>query len=130
MSKVCDRNDMCSEYDVTATVTEKTSFSESEISDFKANNVDAKKFAGDTLGALTNRNMLPDAEEGSSRRKRRRRAAEVTSDVVNEQLELVQLTIENSVLDSSSASALIDQVEIISTSDMTLQDQSKPSVKV
>lgn len=114
---------MCTEYDVTATVTEKSSFSAAEISDFKANNVDAKKYAGDTLGALTNRNMLPDA--GSDESSRRRRAAETTSDVVTEQLELVQLTIANSVLDSSSVSALIDQIESISTDDMNLVDQSK-----
>ncbi|KAJ8045834.1 Polycystic kidney disease 1-related protein [Holothuria leucospilota] len=122
--KVCDKNLMCSEYDVTATVTEKSSFSEQEISDFKANNVEAKKYAGDTISAIANRNMLPDATTAAESRKRRRRSAEATSELATEQLELVQLTLENSVLDSSSAQTLLDQIEFMNTNDMTLADQS------
>ena len=82
---------------------------------------------------MGNLGLLADIENqasgASSRRRRRdigsrdRRAAEVTSDTTAEQLELIELTLTETVLTTSSAQLLIDNTATVLINNMTIEDQ-------
>ena len=73
--------------------------------------------------ALSNLNLLSDVEQSSSPSRRRRVAAETTTTTAAEQLDLITLTLEGSVLTTSSAQLLIDNTASLVTSDLSLEDQ-------
>jgi hypothetical protein len=123
--QVCDGNDICSFYEADVTVLEKATFTEAEVTAFISNQVDTPKFAGDFTLALTNLNLMADRGLVSRRRRRRRReAAETTSDTTADQLDLIQLTIDETVMTSSSAQLVLDQTASVDPSTMDLSDQS------
>ena len=70
--------------------------------------------------------MLADKVESSdSSRRRKRAASSSTSATASEQLTLIQNVLDNTILDSTSAQSLIDQISSVSAAQMTLEDQSK-----
>ena len=90
--------------------------------------------SGDYQKALGNLGLLADIEnsesDGESRRRRsssrkRRVAADQTGETSLEQLELIELTLTETVLTISSAQLLIDNTASLLLSDVTLEDQSK-----
>ncbi|XP_038046839.1 uncharacterized protein LOC119721034 [Patiria miniata] len=122
--KVCDGNDICSFYEGNVTVLEKTSFTASEVTAYISDQVNTPKFAGDFSLALTNLNMVSDRGLVSRRRRRRTAAQDSTSDTTADQLELIQLTIDETVMTSSRAQLLLDQTESVDPTTMVLADQS------
>ncbi|XP_022081345.1 uncharacterized protein LOC110974195 [Acanthaster planci] len=121
--KVCDSNDICSVYEGNVTVLEKVTFTEAEVTAYISDQVDTPKFAGDFSLALTNLNMVSD--RGLVSRRRRRTAAEdSTSTTTTDQLELIQLTIDETVMTPSRAQLLLDQTESVDPTTMVLADQS------
>ena len=57
--------------------------------------------------------------------RRRRAAAEETSAQAAEQLELMELVLSNTVMDTATAQLQIDQLSAFTVSDMTLVDQGE-----
>ena len=99
------------------------------------NHFDLLSLSGDFLSAFGNLGLLANVENGNSAARRRRRdtserrvrrqAADVTSETAAEQLELIGLTLTETVLTTSSAQMLIDNTASMAMSNMTLEDQGK-----
>ncbi|XP_054758721.2 uncharacterized protein LOC129264802 [Lytechinus pictus] len=119
---VCDKNEMCATWIAGTNVSLKLSFSAADINSFKADFVNAKTFAGDHIGALANRNMLASKVDESASR-RRRVASDETSATAAEQMVLIANVLSNTVLDTTTAQILIDQIAAVSPAQLTLADQ-------
>ncbi|XP_077988424.1 uncharacterized protein LOC144442925 [Glandiceps talaboti] len=129
VARVCDKYS-CEEFSSEVNVTVKSSFSASEITDFRSNQIEPMEYQGDYLGALVNTNMLVTKTSGSRRRRKRSYADTTTSDQQS-LLTLVGNVISTSVLSTDDAVLLIDQVSQLVTSDMSIdsQDDFLDSVK-
>ena len=80
---------------------------------------------GDFSLALTNLNMVSD--RGLVNRRRRRAASASTTSNTEDQLELIQLTLDETVLTTDRAQLLLDQTASVDPATMSLADQSKRS---
>ncbi|XP_033123601.1 uncharacterized protein LOC117122201 [Anneissia japonica] len=122
--KVCDTNFMCTTYFDSAIVTH-NELSAEEENEFKHEHVTTLIYSGDYLGALVNFNELLFFKAADSPERRRRDIVETSSDDVTEQLQLISLEIDNSVLTTSSALTLLDQANLVRIADMSLSDRNE-----
>ncbi|XP_072031498.1 uncharacterized protein [Amphiura filiformis] len=127
--KVCNTFQVCTQYDATVVVTAKTSLTETETDEYMQKHVLELAYKGDYLKAFANLGHLANIQNGGSSRRRRDtssecgEAAEVDSDITAEQLELIELTLTETVLTTSSAQLLIDNTASLSLCSMTLASQ-------
>lgn len=79
---------------------------------------------GDHIGALANRNMLASKVEDEESR-RRRTASDETSATAAEQMVLIANVLDNTVLDTTTAQILIDQIAAVSPAQLSIEDQGE-----
>ncbi|XP_070541846.1 serine-rich adhesin for platelets-like isoform X2 [Ptychodera flava] len=120
VAKVCDKYS-CSEFTADIGVDAKLSFSSSEVTDFRTNQIEPLEFQGAYLEALVNTNLLFD--KTSSSRRRKRSYAETTSTDEQERLTLIENVLSSSVPSEDDARLLIDQISKFVTSDLSIEDQ-------
>ena len=84
-------------------------------------------FSGDYQLAFGNLGALADIQNAARRRRDtsrvRRVAAETTGETAGEQLELIELILDETVLTTSSAQLLIDNSASLDVTDLTVSDQ-------
>ncbi|XP_077988425.1 uncharacterized protein LOC144442926 [Glandiceps talaboti] len=123
VARVCDKYS-CEEFSSEVNVTVKSSFSASEITDFRSNQIEPLEYQGDYLGALVNTNMLVTKTAGSRRRRKRSYADTTTSDQQG-LLTLIDNAINSLVLSVDDAILLVDQISQLVTSDMSISSQDE-----
>ncbi|XP_072031504.1 uncharacterized protein [Amphiura filiformis] len=130
VAKVCDTYRSCTSFAQDFTVTPKESFSIEEAQELKATLVEEEIFKQNYMAALVNYNTISEKVDISGNitaqsERRRRAAASETSAQATEQLELMELILSSTVLDTATAQLTIDQLSAITATDMTLEDQDR-----
>ncbi|XP_070541847.1 uncharacterized protein [Ptychodera flava] len=121
VARACDKYS-CSDFITEISVLVKVSFSASDITDFRSNQIEPLEFQGAFLDALVNTNMLLQ-KTTSSKRRRKRSYAQISSADEESRLTLVQNVLSSSVISKDDARLLIDQINQFNTDDLDIDDQ-------